>query len=178
MKTAKIAEPQPRILKTVESAASNQPDLETYLYHKGLIEQADAGRKAAHKIYKSKRRDAMDAGIRLGDLDLVARIAKMEDTKPAEWVAGIIQYFRFERTYDSDGQADLFDQKEIDAAVVAKAATEGYEAGLMGRNADSCPHDHSTAAYQAWSKGWNRGQDVIKERFLQHNNNGEELPLE
>lgn len=164
---------KPRILKVVEPSepsGDNGPDVETYLFHKGQIEAADAGRKAAHKAWKVRRRAAMDDGIRLGDMDLVAKVNKMmSDVKPSEWLTGLKEYFTFERKWDMDGTADLFDDAAVQEAYAQKGAQDGYAAGLEGKNADTCPHDGGTVLSQAWQEGWIKGQQVLKDRFLARN---------
>lgn len=175
---AKRATPkQGRVLKRTQGSPKNpaQPpageqtnkpaaDLEAFHYHKGCIERAQASVAAVRKMLKTERRRASDAGINLADLDLVMKMAEQEPETVQATVNRIATYASW-MGLAPGVQGNLFEAADDKADVLKVAEHEGYVEGLEGKTAEGDRYDPASEAGQARLTGWNRGQDVYRNRF-------------
>lgn len=177
---AKRAQPtQPRVLKRTKASpanpvegkkkangeGSNAADLETFHFHVGEIRRAQAAILAVRKTLKQKRRDASDAGINLGDLDLVMRMSEEEPETVQGTVKRIATYAHW-MGLAPGVQADLFEAADDREDLQKAAENEGYREGIEGLSPTGDRYDPANPVGQARMRGWNKGQDVLKERFL------------
>lgn len=178
----KTLEPKkPRILKdktakpprvAAAPAASNQPDAETFHYHIGAIVRQQAKILAERKVMKDIRRAANDAGLNLASLD---RMIKMRELEPETVQAEIkrdVQYAEWMGLAPIGAQGDLFKDltKSLDEEQAAE--NEAYRDGIEGNKGPAIEperYDMTTIIGQARMRGWNKGQEVLHERFLAKN---------
>jgi len=172
---------KPRILKdktakpprvAAAPAASNQPDAETFHYHIGAIVRQQAKILAERKVMKDIRRAANDAGLNLASLD---RMIKMRELEPETVQAEIrreVQYAEWMGLAPAGTQGDLFKDIAAKLDVETAAENEAYRDGIEGNKGPGIEperYDASTPIGQARLRGWNRGQDILKNRFLAKN---------
>lgn len=166
---------QPRVLKSTEPKATapagigdNSPDREAFHYHLGEIEKKQAFVAVARKQLKEARRRAQDAGLVLHDLDAVM---KMRDEEPETVQQGIKRLATYAHWAGlAPGvQADLFSHAAAKHDTEAAAEDEGYVDGLEGKTAEGPRYDMTTVEGQARLRGHARGQAVIADRFIRHN---------
>lgn len=161
----------PRVLPTETPEAKpgdNQADRETFHYHLGIIVQMKAAVDAHRKHLKNARRAAQDAGIVLHDLDTILKMREEEPETVQDGIRRLAQYAHWAGLAPGV-QGDLFKDGLAKVDEVAKAEDEGYVDGLEGNTASGDRYDASTPAGQARLRGWNRGQDVIRKRFIEKN---------
>lgn len=164
VKAAKIE--KPTIHKTPSAIGHNGLDQETFHIHLGQILKAKAQVEAVKKILKTARRAAQDNGLNLADLDEAMSMRDMEPETVQETIRRKAQYAAWMGLAPGI-QPDMFtvaDAKEDDEKA---AEQEGYIDGLEGVTAKGERFDTSNPLGRARLKGWNRGQDVLKERMVQ-----------
>lgn len=154
--------------KSTEEKEGNGPataDRETFHYFVGEITKYDNQIAAIRKFRKDCRRKASDAGVNLADMDMVMKMREHEPETVQERIKRLAVYSHWMNLAPGI-QADLFEaaDAQIDAEKVAE--DEGYVEGLEGKTATGERYDVANPIGQARLKGWNRGQDIIKERFL------------
>ncbi len=157
-----------KLVKNSDTPASNQPDAEAFHYHLGAITRKNATIQAHRKELKEIRRAAMDAGINLRDLDTVIKMRELEPETVQADISRLVQYAQWMGLAPGT-QPDLF--KDVAPKVDAEKAAEdeGYREGIEGNKGPAVePERYDTASEigQARLRGWNKGQDVLKERFL------------
>jgi hypothetical protein len=166
VKSAKAA--TRKVLKS-EAPLDNSPplaDRESFHYHLGQIEQKQAIVASARKVLKEARRKAQDAGVTLKDLD---HIMKMRDEEPETVQAGIkrLATYAYWAGLAPGVQLDMFEVASAALSAEKAAEDEGYIDGLEGKTAEGDRYDMTTKTGQARMKGWNRGQAVVHDRFIQ-----------
>lgn len=173
---------KPRILKVVPPASEENghdkddnggpvADRETFHFHLGEIEKADAFVAVARKARKEKRRLASDAGIILHDLDTVMKMREEEPETVQEGIKRLATY-AYWAGLAPGVQADLFTAADKRADKEKIAEEQGYVDGLEGKTAEGERYDAANPIGQARLRGWNRGQDVVKARFIKINAEG------
>jgi hypothetical protein len=65
------------------------------------------------------------------------------------------------KLFDEPGEVNAFSEEGL----LKRAEEEGYELGIQGLNTDTQKYPPHTPAGNAHIKGWDRGQDELKERF-------------
>lgn len=145
-------------------AKTNAADLETFHYHLGCIRRAQAAVAAVRKTLKTERRRASDAGINLGDLDLVMRMSEEEPETVQATVKRIATYAHW-MGLAPGMQGDLFQAADEASDAEEKAELEGYKEGIEGVTAEGERYDAGNPVGQARLRGWNKGQDVYRTRF-------------
>lgn len=146
-------------------AGSNAADLETFHFHLGMIRRAQDAVAAHRKVLKDHRRKASDAGINLGDLDLVMKMAEQEPETVQETVRRIATYAHW-MGLSPGVQADLFEAADGKEDAEAKAELEGYKAGIEGETATGDRYDAASPIGQARLRGHAKGQAILHDRFL------------
>lgn len=157
-----------KLVKNSDTPASNQPDAEAFHYHLGAITRKNATLLAHRKELKEIRRAAMDAGINLRDLDTVIKMRELEPETVQADISRLVQYAQWMGLAPGT-QPDLF--KDVAPKVDAEKAAEdeSYRDGIEGNKGPAIEperYDASTPVGQARLRGWNRGQEVLRERFL------------
>ncbi len=147
---------------------SNAADYETFHVHVGILAKADAVVKAATDARKKARRDAIDSGIVMKELDLALYLKKQEPETADATIRRLTTYSKW-LGLPIGTQGDMLngDAAEDDNA---RAEAEGYEEGLQGVGVPEGPrYDMTTPTGQSRKRGWNKGQTVLQERFLKKN---------
>lgn len=175
----KTLEPKkPRVLKdksaTPKAAKplpppTNQPDAETFHFHLGSIIRKRATIEAHRKELKALRRAAMDAGLNLADLDWAIRIREVEPETIQSELKRRVQYAEWLGTVPPGTQGDLFAHGAAAIDAEKAAENEGYRDGIEGNKGPAIEperYDTSSEIGQARLRGWNKGQEVLHERFL------------
>lgn len=140
-------------------------DRETFHYHVGIIRRQQDKIAAERKFLKDNRRKASDAGINLGDLDLTLKMSEQEPETVQESIKRLATYAHW-MGLAPGVQTDLFEAADTRISAEKVAEDEGYVEGLEGKTADGERYDVTNDIGQARLRGWNRGQDVVKARFL------------
>lgn len=152
--------------KIEDASIPNGPDRETFLYFLGQIMEIKDQIEAVTKPHKDKlktiKRAAKDHGLFLGEMREVEKLLTKElDETPEEKVARRRQYEAWAGVIPKGIQMEL--------PLPAKATSEqrledlGYQYGLLGK---TLPHEEGSDAWQKAMVGWNRGQDILKKRFV------------
>ena len=164
--------PKPTILPDQNSKSSPDPgngpiplDREAFHYHLGMIVQNRAALKVRQKELKVSRRAAQDAGINLGDLDHILKIREDEPETVQEGIRRLAKYAEWAGLAPGV-QGDLFDYGSKTATGAVRAEDEGFVDGLEGVTAQGERYDVTTPEGQARLKGWNRGQQILRDRFV------------
>lgn len=131
----------------------------------GEVIRKKAAVEAVKKGLKEARRRAQDAGINLHDMDEMLAMREQEPETVQETIRRKAQYASW-MGLAPGVQPDLFThaaekQDEEDAA-----EQEGYIEGLEGATAKGERYDTTTIPGQARLRGWNRGQEKLKDRLL------------
>ena len=166
---------KPRVLKdksekptlTVVPNTSNGPpeaDREAFHYHLGQIRRVKDRLDAVKKLMKTARRAAQDAGINLADLDLVNKMRELEPETVQENIRRLATYVYWVGLAPGVMQGDLFAHATA-LDHLAKAEDEGYTDGIEGVTASGDRYDMTSEAGQARMRGWERGQQVLRDRF-------------
>lgn len=174
-KRAQVKQPRIRVVskspidpiaKTKDGeSTTNTADLEAFHYHLGCIRRAQAAVAAVRKTLKTERRRAQDAGINLGDLDLVMRMSE-EEPETVQAAVKRIATYAYWMGLAPGVQADLFEAATDRQNEEEKAELEGYREGIEGVTPEGDRYDVANPIGQARLKGWNKGQEVLKERWL------------
>ena len=151
------------------SVIENAPDKDTLLYFVGQIIAAEAARDIALKPHKDKiksiKRAAKDHGLFMEELKLVMMLMTTEmDETPEVKTRRIVKYLGDAGLLSREisGQLDMFQTLPASASKNDKLEEQGYQLGLLGK---SVPHEEGSDAWQAMMVGWNKGQQVLKDRF-------------
>lgn len=117
------------------------------------------------------RREMKNAGIDCGEFDTVRAMMNMDDETIALMYQQQIRYAQFLNMpigsqlnfVDNPPQPEMSEQE-----LEAKAANDGYLAGMtLSHQLDENPHPEGPQA-QAWSKGWYKGQEVLAKQLKAH----------
>lgn len=146
----------------VADEGSNTADLEAFHYHLGFIRRAQATVLSARKVLKEERRRASDAGVALGELDLVMKMAEEEPETVQATVNRIALYANW-MGLAPGVQGDLFSVEKTNEE--ERAELQGYKEGIEGVTALGPRYDVTNPIGEARLKGWHRGQAVVLERF-------------
>jgi hypothetical protein len=152
--------------RKIEPVETNGPDRETFLYFLGQIMQIKDDIEAVTKPHKDKlktiKRAAKDHGLFLGEIREVEKLLVKElDETPEEKVARRRQYEAWAGIIPKGAQIELpFTTK---STADDRLEDIGYQYGLIGK---TLPHEEGTEAWQTAMVGWNKGQDVLKKRFV------------
>lgn len=142
----------------------NAADLETFHYHVGCIRRAREALELVKKTLKNERRRASDAGINLGDLDLVMKMSEEEPETVRATFNRMAKYANW-MGLAPGVQGDLFANATDTNDAEEKAELEGYKEGIEGITAAGDRYDVSNPIGQARLRGWNKGQEVLATRF-------------
>lgn len=164
VKAAKIE--KPTVHKAVPQPGHNGPDQETFHIHLGQILKAKAQVNAVAKILKEARRRAVDAGLVLEDLDWNIKNREAEPETVQASIRRRAQY-AFWMGLAPGVEPDMFTVAAARENEETVAEHEGYVDGLEGVSAKGDRYDMTNPLGQARMRGWNRGQDVLKERLMQ-----------
>lgn len=168
--SAKMADKKPALRsvpkETPAPKGTNVADRETFHYFVGLIDIEDAKVKDAQQKRKEVRRRAMDSGLNLEVVDLIRRKRDKEPETAGNWISALVEAFKW-AGLKAAVQLSLFPEEAEQQSVTDRAEHEGYVDGLEGKTAAGDRYDASNELGQARRKGWNRGQDVIRKRFLE-----------
>ncbi len=173
--TVRVATKQsPKTAAQPKDPGTNGPilaDRETFHFHVGIIRRQQDKVVAERKFLKDARRKASDAGINLGDLDLAMRMSEQEPETVQESIKRMATYAHW-MGLAPGVQADLFETADSRKGEEARAEDEGYVEGLEGKTAEGERYDTGNPIGQARLKGWYRGQEIVKARFM----NGQKEP--
>lgn len=150
-------------------AGHNGLDAETFARFVHQISQADLKVEEARSARKNVRKQAKAAGIELGHLDAIVRMA--------EWSAEEVRaYFGTQAQYALWYQLPIDTQAELFVDASAKPVEEphgagywsgkGYQAGVkgvVGTPPSECHPQH----HQDWLHGWGQGQAKLAPAKLQ-----------
>ena len=114
-----------------------------------------AKQKAAAKV-------AEDDGISVKSMDLALKLAAEDPNEVIRRQNEVGQYLRFMRAKVGE-QMSMIDEmpdtsKMSDTARAQKWRDEGWQAGLLGKNREDCPHDPGTPGADEWLAGYEEGQ--------------------
>lgn len=158
--------------RKIEQVETNGPDRETLLYFLGQIMEIKDTITAVTKPHKDRlkvvKRAAKDHGLYIAEIREIEKLLTKElDETPEEKVARRRQYEAWAGIVPKGLQLDL----PLTSKSTADDRLEdmGYQYGLLGK---TLPHEEGTEAWQKAMAGWNRGQDVLKERFKNANSSG------
>ena len=158
--------------RTIAPVETNGPDRETLLYFLGQIMEIKDTITAVTKPHKDRlkavKRAAKDHGLFLGEVREIEKLLTKElDETPEEKVARRRQYEAWAGIVPKGLQLDL--PLNSKSTADDRLEDQGYQYGLLGK---TLPHDEGTEAWQKAMVGWNKGQDVLKERFKNANSSG------
>lgn len=143
----------------------NLPDRETFHYFVGLIDAEDAKVDAARQARKDVRRRATDAGLSLEVIDLLRKKRDKEYDTAGGWIQSLMQAFKW-MGLPVAVQPNLFPEDAKIQSLNERAEEEGRIDGLEGKTAEGDRYDPTTETGQARLRGWNEGQRIIRERFI------------
>lgn len=157
---------------TAPPPATNQPDAETFHYHVGALVRQKAKIDAERKVMRDLRRRANDSGLNLASLDRIIRMRELEPETVQAEIRRDVQYAEWMGLAPPGTQGDLFKDltKKLDEEQAAEDAA--YRDGIEGNKGPAIEperYDMTTIIGQARMRGWNRGQEVLHERFLAKN---------
>lgn len=155
--------------RQIEDVRPNGPDRETMLYFLGQMMDVKAEIDAVTKPLKDKlkalKRAAKDNGLFMEELKLVEKLLTKElDETPEDKARRTAQYLAWAGFMPKGLQLEL----PLNSKSTADERLDeiGYQYGLLGK---TLPHEEGTDAWQKAMVGWNRGQEVQKQRFLNLN---------
>lgn len=154
--------------KKQATVLTNQPDAETFHYHLGAITRQQAKILAERKVLKDIRRAATDAGLNLATMDRMIRMRELEPETVQEEIRRDVQYAVWMGLAPGT-QIDLFKDAAPQVDLEIAAENEGYRDGIEGNKGPAIEperYDTTSAVGQARLRGWNKGQDVLRERFM------------
>lgn len=140
----------------------NQPPEEVFLHYVSVISLADKKLAEARDARKVVRKQAKAAGIELGHLDAVVKMAEWDRTEVRAFFATRLQYAEW-YALPVDYQPDMFaDPAEAEPLGADHWVSKGFQAGVtgaVGTPPNECPGEHM----QDWQHGWGKGQAKIAE---------------
>lgn len=164
VKTAKIE--KPTIHKAPPQLGHNGIDQQSFHIHLGQILKAKSQVEAVKKILKTARRAALNGGINLADLDEAISMRDMEPETVQDTIRRKAQYAEWMGLAPGI-QPDMFTAMVVRENDEKTADHDGYVDGLEGVTAEGPRYDTANPLGRARLKGWNRGQDILKERLVQ-----------
>jgi len=170
----------PRTAKIVDAAASatvhadltaghNGPSRDDFLFYVGQVDQIDGQQEALRKRRKSVRRAAKNAGIELKDMDWARH---QRDLDPDDVEAEFRCRLQYAGWFDLEMPDDLFafaDRRDGAEDLMAQAAREGYEDGVMGKTMDEQKWLPMTPEGQTYAAKHHEGQKVNFDKFRRLN---------
>ena len=152
-----------------ETLNNQSTDKETLLHFVGLLIAAEEAKAKAMQPHKDKikaiKRAAKDHGLFMEELKMVMTLMTAElDETPEVKTRRIVKYLGDAGLLSREisGQLEMFDTLPASAPASAKLEEQGYQLGLLGKDV---PHEEGTDAWQSAMIGWNKGQQVLKDRF-------------
>jgi uncharacterized protein (UPF0335 family) len=141
------------------------PTREDMLYFLGKImrvkDRIEEVTKPLKDELKTIKRAAKDHGLFLEEMKLVEKLLTKEmDETPEDKARRTAQYLAWAGMMPKGLQLEL----PLNSKSTADERLEemGYQYGLLGR---TLPHEEGSDAWQKAMVGWNRGQDVLKQKF-------------
>lgn len=173
--TAKIPTSRGKVLPdmTAPQPGDNGPGRDEVLFMMGQFLAAKAAMKVAQNANKRLRAQAKLRGFNLEQFDRAIEEREREDGTTLENLKVFKRYCEF-LGLPVGSQISLFDDPQgstefSEEALLKRAHSEGYELGVMGKNADEQAYPPMTPEGQEHLKGWNAGQDVLKAKFAKLN---------
>lgn len=113
------------------------------------------------------RQTIKNAGYELAVFDMIRKKVDQEPETIEAWFGNIARYGRaFSLPM---GQLELFDGPRSPLNEVTAAEDDGFRRALTGKPIDTERYHENSELGQSHIAGFNRGQAVLKERFLAHN---------
>ena len=134
------------------------------------IERKRAAKKAADTEYKTERKAARAAGIRLKELDQAMEIRELSREDAGERVSHLAAYLRYLKApighqftlqLETAIDDDLSDEA-IEGRASGDAFGDGHMVGLKGGDPKDNPFDGNSPAGQKWLEGFHEGAGVLK----------------
>lgn len=112
--------------------------------------------KAASKV-------AEDDGVSIKAMDMALKLSAEDPNEVIRRENDIRQYLVFMRSKVGE-QMTLIPEvpdtsKMSDTQREQKWEDEGFQAGLLAKNRDTCPHQPESPGFQAWMRGYEQGQE-------------------
>jgi ribosome modulation factor len=175
---ATLKMPLPEDGQTVRPALnenSNGPDRDEFLFLMGQNDKADEDVKVANAQKKKIRQHIMNRGV---DLEMADQARKERDKKDNTTVLKLQKFAQYAKFFGLpvgshiklfDGPASAAEAVAAENTLLEKAYDEGRELGIRGKSPDEQKWLPTTPEGQEHLRGWNDGQDVLKQKLLAMN---------
>lgn len=173
--TAKIPTSSGKILPdmTAPQPGTNGPGRDEVLFMMGQFLAAQAAIKVAQNANKRLRSQAKLRGFNLEQFDRAIAERERDDGTTVDNLKDFKRYCEF-MGLPIGSQITLFDDPQAGTAfseeqLLKRAYDEGYELGVMGKNADDQAYPPMTPEGNEHARGYNAGKDVNNEKFIKLN---------
>lgn len=155
--------------KSKDKPATNGPDITTILFFIGQLNAKRAIQKAAAKAVSMVKRQAINAGLVMQELDEAIADSEMEPEAVAAKYARRKQYAE---ALGNPIQPDLFSLSRRSGIPSFKERGEeayqaGFARGIMGEFTDEQAYGSEHEHHTDHGNGWNAGQQILRERIGQ-----------
>lgn len=173
--TAKIPTSRGKVLPdlTAPQPDTNGPGRDEVLFMMGQFLAAQSAIKAAQNANKRLRSQAKLRGFNLEQFDRAIAERERDDGTTVDNLKDFKRYCEF-MGLPVGSQITLFDDPQSGTAfseeqLLQRAYEEGYELGVMGKNADEQAYPPMTPEGQEHMAGWHQGQKVCLDKFVKLN---------
>lgn len=148
-----------RVLESTDNGGVTEAVFTRHLNEHIRLEKLASEVRAKQKALKKA---AEDDGVIMADMKDALKIASEDPATVIERQNRITQYANWLKA-PVGAQLQMLemppDQSKItDEQREQKWSDEGFQAGLLGKNRDTCPHDPNSPGGRAWLQGYEQGQ--------------------
>jgi hypothetical protein len=149
-------------------------DRDTILFFYGQLEEKVKAKKAAAKAEAAVRKQFANTGVTLNIFDTMVRLSQQDDPDAVQKFFDEFVYLADVFSQPVGAQLGLFEGAGNPADAMKKAFASGRDLGLRGKNPDDQAYPQNTDLGQEHYRGWQDGQEVQRQKFLQVNQEARE----
>lgn len=150
-------------------------DVDTIVFFSGQLREKAAAKKVAAKAEAMVRKQLKNTGCSLNVFDTVVRLFEQDDSEALQKF--LDEFLHIASAFNQAPKGVQFSLFEGEGSVIdakEKAFASGRVLGLAGLNPDDQAYPQNTDLGQEHYRGWQDGQEVHRQKFLQVNQEARE----